>query len=68
MVSVTISIPDSVYSWLAQKATSDNTSVQALIEDELQRLPQGDPDDPEFLKAMKASMESNRNLLKRLAQ
>lgn len=68
MVSVTISIPDNVYSWLARKATSANRSVQDLIEDEVQRLPQGDPEDPDFLVAMKASMESNKNLLKRLAE
>lgn len=68
MVSVTISIPETTYVWLAKKATTSNTSVQALIEEELQRLPQGDPDDPEFLAALTASMESSRNLLKRLAQ
>lgn len=68
MVSVTISIPDSVYSWLAQKATSSNRSIQDLIEDEVQRLPQGDPEDPEFLAAMTASIKSNKKLLKRLAE
>lgn len=68
MVSVTISIPDAVYTWLAQKATAADRSVQALIEDEVQRLPQGDPDDPAFLAAMNASLQSNKNLLKRLAE
>lgn len=68
MVSVTISLPDSVYAWLAARATTGNRTVQELIEDEVSRLRQGDPDDPEFLAAMRASINSNRNLLKRLAE
>ncbi len=68
MVSVTISVSDSVYAWLADKANSSNRSVQALIEDQIRKLPQGDADNPEFLAVLNASMEANRSLLKRLAE
>ena len=68
MVSVTISVPDSVYAWLAQKAGSTNRSVQALIEDQVTRLTLGDPDNAEFVAAMQATLESNRGLLRRLAE
>jgi hypothetical protein len=68
MVSVTISVPDSVYAWLVEKADSSNKSVQALIEDQVARLPNGDPDNPEFVAAMRATIENNRGLLRRLAE
>jgi hypothetical protein len=68
MVSVTISVPESVYQWLSEKAATSNSSVQALIEDQVQRLSQEDPDDPEFVAAMEATIGENQNLLRRLAQ
>lgn len=68
MVSVTISVPDTVYAWLAKKASSSNVSVQELIEDQVQKIPQGDPENPEFVAAMEAVFAKNQGLLKRLAQ
>lgn len=67
MVRVTISIPDPVYTWLAERATAENWTVQELIEAEVARLQQDDPEDPEFLAAVREMIESNRDLLQRLA-
>ena len=68
MVSITISVPETVYDWLAKKASTSDQTVEALIEEEVQRLPEDDPDDPEFLAVVRASIQTNRELLKRLAE
>ncbi|MGB4863391.1 MAG: hypothetical protein WBO97_13115 [Tepidiformaceae bacterium] len=68
MVTVTISVSEGVYQWLSEKAATSNRSVQALIEDQVQRLSQEDPDDPEFVAALEATIRENKNLLRRLAQ
>ena len=68
MVRVTISLSDAVYAWLVEKATSGETTVEELLEEEVARLREGDPDEPKFLAAVRETIDSNRNLLKRLAE
>lgn len=68
MVSVTISIPDGLYLWIAEKAETEHLSIEKLIEGQVTRLKQGDPDDPEFLAAVRESIDANRHLLMRLAE
>lgn len=68
MVNVTISVPDDVYAWFAKLADESKVSVQALIERELSRVPASDAADPEFLRAVRATIQSNASLLQRLAE
>jgi len=68
MVAVTVQMSESLYAWLARKADGSNRSVSELIQEHVTRLQQADPEDPEFVAAMTATIEDNRELLRRLAQ
>lgn len=68
MIQVTISLPDSVYAWLADRAAESRSSVEAMIVEQVKRLPEGERQNREFLKAVEAVIAENGDLLKRLAE
>ena len=68
MATITITVPDSVYEWLARKADGSNRSVQSVLEDEVARLPESGAVDPDFEEALQGSLVRNKAALKRLAQ
>ncbi len=68
MVTLTITIDDELHEWLCRQADRANQTVEELIEKEVERARESDPENPEFLHALGASLSANRGLLKRLAE
>lgn len=68
MVQITISVSDEVYEWLAQKAESERLSVEAIITEQVNRIPASDPENPEFLRALRHTMKNHKELLRRLGE
>jgi hypothetical protein len=68
MATITITVSDHAYAWLTERARTTNSSVEAVLEDQVERLPEVSRVDPALLAIMESSIERNRNLYRRLAQ